>query len=183
MGRDARRTLLVVGDEADLFAALRPLLDSEMLQLRWSRPEDSQDALRECAPWPWGIAGAGAGLPGDALGRLIGKPILWFWLGHCPTAAPAHARVHQQWREMVEDVRGCVSRSVDGITLAPNRGLLAPDGKLVLSAELEGLVSSSPMAIRMSSKSVRPAERAIARHQLSVRLFCERGQTRLEARG
>ena len=182
MGRDARRTLLVLGDQPDLFAALRPLLDSEMLHVRWSGQGDRQDTLRACAPWPWGIAGSGPELPGEAFSRLSGKPILWFWLGECPTAATAHARIHQQWREMVTDVRVCLSRSVGGIRLAPNRGLLAPPGKLVLSAELEGLLSSSPMAIRMSSKSVRPAERAIAKHQLSVQLSFERGQTRLEGR-
>lgn len=172
---------MVLGEEVDLFAAVRPLLDSEMLQVRWSKPADAERALGSCAPWPWGVAGTGAEPPPGALQVIASKPILCFWLGDPPGPLLAAARTHTQWRALVEDVRACVGRSLAGLTLAPNRGLLAPGGNLVLSAALEGLLSSSPEPLTMSSSTFRAAARVLARHPLPLRLRSQDGAARLEA--
>ncbi len=141
-----------------------------MLQVRWSRPAESETMVRSCVPWPWGVAGVGLEPPGSAFERLAGKPILWFWLGARPAGEPHQPRVHQSWRDLVADVAGCIGRGIGGVSLAPNRGLVGPDGRLVLSPELEGLLSSSPIPLPASTESTRRATRAVERHGLPIQV-------------
>ena len=181
MTRDARRTFVILGEHVDLFAALRPALESEMLHVRWARPEDSSEVLDRCVPWPWGIGGMGAGALDGPSQLLLAKPILWFWLGDLPGGSAIPARRHTRWPDLADDVQRCAGRSVGGVRLAPNRGLIGPGGELVLSPALEGLVSSSPAPIRVSTGALRSVSRAIARSGLPVRVIAGRGHARLEA--
>lgn len=155
-------------EDVDLFAALRPELDSEMLQVTWGRPSDAALALAAIAPWPWAVAGNGDEAPLAAIELLAARPVLWFWLGVAPAGLPAHTRAHARWRDLMTDTRACLTRSVGGVRLAPNRGLLGPDADLILSAELEGLVASAPLPMRLSSRSIAPARRVLARQRLPI---------------
>jgi hypothetical protein len=170
MARDARRTVLILSEEVDLFAALRPQLDDAMVQVTWVTPDELAGAADDAIPWPWAIAGRGDKLPADAVRRLDGLPVLWYWLGSAPAAAPAATRPHAKWRELLVDLQDCLARTVAGVRLAPNRGLVAPDQSLVLSAELEGLLGAAPATLRLSSRSVLAAERAVDRYRLPLAL-------------
>lgn len=158
------------------------MLDSAMLQVWWARPGESEALVDSCAPWPWGIAGSGPAAPAATLARLDGKPVLWFWLGDPPDVTPRGTRLHRRWRDLARDVTGCLGRSLAGLRLAPNRGLLAPGGGLVLSAEVEGLLSSGEAALPLASNLARSATRAVIRHKLPVRMRTEDGMCKLEAR-
>jgi hypothetical protein len=160
----------LVTDDVDLFAALRPELDSEMLNVTWSRPSDVATALEEILPWPWAVGGTGPDVPGSAVAALAGRPVLWFWLGAAPDGLPAHTRSHQRWREMATDVAESLGRSVGGVRLAPNRGLLGPNADLILSAELEGLIAMAPRPMHLSSRALAPARRVVARRGLPLAL-------------
>ncbi|MDQ6747502.1 MAG: hypothetical protein M3010_05275 [Candidatus Dormibacteraeota bacterium] len=170
MGRDARRTTLVVGDDVDLFAALRPEVDPAMVQLTWTTPDELPAAIAAAVPWPWAVSGSGNRLDGSAVNALRGMPVLWFWLGSPPAAAPAGTRQHDRWRGLLDDLRTCLARNVAGVRLAPNRGLLDGVGGLILSPELEGLLAAAPLALPLSSRAAIAAARAIERHRLPLSL-------------
>jgi hypothetical protein len=182
MARDARRTVLILSDEVDLFAALRPQLDAAMVQVTWVTPDELPAAADDAVPWPWAIAGRGDKLPADAVRRLEGLPVLWYWLGNAPLAAPAGTRPHAKWRELLTDIQDCLARTVAGVRLAPNRGLVAPDQSLVLSAELEGLLGAAPSALKLSSRSALAAERAVNRYGLPLALQREGDAVGISAR-
>lgn len=179
MGRDARRTFLVLADDVDLFAALRPSLDSEMLQVTWARPAAVGGTLAEIAPWPWAVAGTGPSCPGAAVGLLSGRPILWFWLGVPPAGLPAHTRAHLTWRALATDTLECLGRSVGGVRLAHNRGLIGPRADLIISAELEGLVANAPQPMRLRRRALAPAERVLQRLNIPLSLEWRDGSVRL----
>ncbi|MFN2466501.1 MAG: hypothetical protein ABR598_09590 [Candidatus Dormibacteria bacterium] len=179
MGRDARRTLLVVGHEVDLFAALRPELDPAMVQVTWTVPELIAEAADAAVPWPWAIAGTGGELAVPVIEPLSGSPVLWFWLGTPPATVPSGTRAHAKWREVLVDIQGCLGRCVGGVRLAPNRGLLSPEAGLVLSPELEALVSAAPAPMRLSSRAARAAARAVERHRLPLKFHNRDGAVAL----
>lgn len=180
MNRDARRTIVILSREVDLFAALRPVLESEMLQVWWATPDTAEDVLDRCVPWPWGIGGVGdVGDSSPAL-ALAGRPVLWFWLGQLPSGLPVHARRHDRWPSLADDVRHAIARSVGGVRLAPNRGLVGPSGELVLSPPLEGLLCS-PVPMQMTTSARRSAAFSLRRSGLPLRLISQDGFARLEA--
>jgi hypothetical protein len=181
MESDARRTIVILGDQVDLFAALRPVVESALLQAWWAPLPDADRVLQRCARWPWGIGGTGPLPEAGWMTQLIDKPVLWFWLGDLPASLPVHGRGHDRWPDLAADVNRCAARSVAGVRLAANRGLIGPAGQLVLSAALEGLLSSSPEALRLPPRALRSAARAIQRHRLPLRLVSRNGETRLEA--
>ena len=170
----------MLGDEVDLFAALRPVLESEMLQVWWASTATAEEVTGRCVPWPWGIAGVGnAGLPAPVL-KLAGLPVLWFWMGQLPGGLPAHARSHDRWPALADDVRRSVARAVGGVRLASNRGLVSPVGELVLSPALEGLLCS-PVPMHLTAASRRAASLVLGRSGLPLRLVSDAGLTHLEA--
>ncbi|HEY8740313.1 MAG TPA: hypothetical protein VIN56_06950 [Candidatus Dormibacteraeota bacterium] len=183
MGRDARRTLLIVGEDVDLFAAVRPELDPAMIQVTWSRPGELEAALEGCVPWPWAVAGSGSALPAACVAALRGLPVLWFWLGEAPASVPRDVRAHGRWRELLADVRDCLARTLGGVRLAPNRGLVGPAQDLVLSAELEGLFAAAPAPMRLSSRVARAAVRAVDRHRLPLTLVRSADSIHVEGAG
>jgi hypothetical protein len=160
----------VLGDSVELFAAIRPHLESEMLQVWWGQSDDVPRLIDMCIPWPWGVAGRGPGATDKACQMLRNKPVLWFWLGDQPRSVPRHTRAHPRWRELAGDVCKCVSQTVGGVRLAPNRGLVDPAGELVLCPALEGLLSNTPTPMRLSPRHIRQASEAIERQHLPLRL-------------
>lgn len=179
MGGDGRRTLLVVADEVDLFSALRPELDGAMLQVSWSDVQSCAERVAAYVPWPWAICGVGTGPDAAAFARVIGRPVIWFWLGTPPTWLPSHRRAHASWPAVLADARTCVARSLGGLRLAPNRGLIGPGGELVLSAELEALVATSPDPVTVSARSEASVRRVLQRRHLTLPLVRENSVMRI----
>ncbi|GAC1329022.1 MAG: hypothetical protein NVSMB17_05000 [Candidatus Dormibacteria bacterium] len=165
---DGRRTILVVGEEVDLFAALRPELAGAMVAVTWSAPTGFAETCARTQPWPWAVCGTGA-IPRVAVPRqLLELPVIWTWLGAPPEWLPVSARVHARWRGLVGDLRNCLEAAVAGIRLAPNRGLLPPGGPLMLSPALEALVASSPFAVTMSPRAAGGVRRLLMRRGLPL---------------
>jgi hypothetical protein len=181
MGRDGRRTFLVFGENVALFAALRPNLDSEMLQVNWAPPSEWKQALEQCAPWPWAVAGTGEILPDVA--SLTGRPVAWYWLGAPPDGVPVQTRVHSRWRDLLAEVKERLHCTIADVKLAPNRGLLAPSGELVLSPDLEGLLAMSPHPFRLRPRAAAAVDRLLAGHALPLELVRDSGAVWLEGSG
>ena len=167
-------------DEVDLFAALRPELDGAMLQLAWTRRNTVAASVAACLPWPWAVCGVGEGLEEVAFARVLSLPVLWFWLGVAPGWVPSHRRAHRGWRDLVADIRGCLGRSIGGVSLAPNRGLHGPWKQLILSPGLEGLVASSPDPVAMPTRVEALLKQAMRKHDLPLTLVREPTGVRVE---
>ncbi|MFN2463984.1 MAG: hypothetical protein ABR573_08805 [Candidatus Dormibacteria bacterium] len=171
---------MVVSDQVDLFAALRPELDSAMLQLAWSGKAAVASTSARCLPWPWAVCGEGDGPAAHALASLLLRPVLWFWLGTPPGWVPASTRAHRGWRPLAEDISACLSRSVGGVRLAPNRGLVGADKRLIRSPILEALIATGDVPLELSSRAVAPLSRMLRRDSLPLRLV-RHGRTTLVA--
>lgn len=169
-----------MADDVDLFAALRPELDGAMLQVSWSDVAGCAGRVVEYRPWPWAVCGTGVGPDPTAVAAVIRRPVIWFWLGTAPRWFPPHGRVHARWRDLLADVRTCLDRSLAGVSLAPNRGLIGPGRELVLSPELEALVASSPTPVTMARRAEGPLNRVLARHRLPLTLVRDQSGIRAE---
>jgi hypothetical protein len=181
MGGDGRRTFLVVGDDIDLFAALRAELDGAMLLVQWATVAACQQSVADCRPWPWAICGVSANIDRGSMHQTLRRPVLWFWNGASPTWLPAHHRSFASWRDLLADVRRCLNRSVGGVRLAPNRGLVGPGSELILSPALEGLVGGCPAPVTISARARGSVARILDRYALPLALVTEIAGTRLEA--
>lgn len=169
-----------MADQVDLFAALRPELDGAMLQVVWSDLANYPEREAGCRPWPWAICGVGDGPTAELFGAVIPRPVIWYWFGSAPAWLPAHARLHTRWRSLAADVSQCLGRSIGGVSLAPNRGLLGPRAELVLSPELEALIASSPAPVTMPARGRAAATRVVTRHRLPLLLASTGSGMRVE---
>lgn len=150
MGRDGRRTLLVLGQTADLFIALRECLESPLLAVRWAAAGSLESSVSECVPWPWGLAIDAETVPVDALQGIASKPVLCFCLGAEPRGLPWRSFGASGWTALAAEIEARLRQVVHGLTLAPNRGTNAANGSLILSPELEALVAAYPDGVRLA---------------------------------
>lgn len=144
MGRTGLgRAVLVVEDEPYLWAALQERLPRATAYVRGAAPHEVRAVWEACRPWPWALVGATATLPPDLADLLADRPIPAHWLGPPPAALPVPATVHETWLELVAAVQRLDGLALNGVRLMRNRGLLAPDGRVVLDVpELEGLLAA-----------------------------------------
>jgi hypothetical protein len=140
------RTILVIEEQPYLWAALRQRVDPALAYVRSATPGELSAVWRSCRPWPWLLVGAVPALP-PGLGELIGAhPIPVHWVGEPPAGLPGRATAHRDWMELVgalEELRSLAEHGLNGVRLLRNRGLQAPDGRIVLEvSNVEGLMAS-----------------------------------------
>jgi hypothetical protein len=140
------RTILVVEEQPYLWAALRQRVDPAVAYVRSATPGELGRVWRTCQPWPWVLAGA-TPLPPPGLAELVGaRPIAVHWVGEAPPGLPGHVALHRDWTELVgalDELRTLAAHGLNGVRLLRNRGLQAPDGRIVLDVvNLEGLLAA-----------------------------------------
>ena len=54
---DTRRSIVVVSRNGELAVALRDSVDVSMAMVRDVRPDEVQNAIAACRPWPWMLVG------------------------------------------------------------------------------------------------------------------------------
>ncbi|HEY4025902.1 MAG TPA: hypothetical protein VGO86_05675 [Candidatus Dormibacteraeota bacterium] len=144
VGRESiGRTILVVEEQPYLWAALRQRVDPALAYVRSAAPGEVARVWRRCRPWPWLLAGATPVLPPE-LTELIGAhPIPVHWVGQPPAGLPGSPAVHRDWTELVAALERLGGLDLNGVRLLRNRGLHAPDGRIVLDVvNLEGLLAA-----------------------------------------
>ncbi len=172
------RTILVIEEQPYLWAALRQRVDPGIAYVRSAAPGEVSRVWRTCRPWPWLLVGATPDpLPG--LGELIGShPIPVHWVGRPPAGLPGIPAVHADWTALVgalERLRTLAEPGVNGVRLLRNRGLQAPDGRIVLDVfNLEGLLAF-PAGLALppngtAERAVSALETEIAANRLPLRL-------------
>jgi hypothetical protein len=179
--RDISRTLLVVAEQPQLWAAIRDRLDPALALVRSTRPSGLAEVWARADPWPWLVVGATREVP-EALPSLVaGRPIPVLWLRRPAGTLPPASAVHATWSGLAARLDGLAGACVFGLRFAPRRGIRTEDRHHIAQApELEGLMAAHPGALPLF-EDVRRARRTIARHSLPCRLAADAQTVRLEA--
>jgi hypothetical protein len=179
--RDISRTLLVVAEQPQLWAAIRDRLDPALALVRSARPADLGEVWERADPWPWLVVGAAREVP-EALPELLaGRPIPVLWLRRPEGPLPPASHVHPTWSSLAARLDGLAGACVFGLRFAPRRGIRTQDHDRIAQApELEGLMAAHPGGLPRF-EDVRRARRAIARYELPCRLAADARTVRLEA--
>jgi hypothetical protein len=167
------RTILVIEEQPYLWAALRQRVDPGMAYVRSAAPDELARVWRSCQPWPWLVVGATPALP-DGVVELIGAhPIPLHWVGEPPPGLPGRPVLHRDWTELVaalERLRALAEDGVNGVRLLRNRGLRAPDGRIVLDVvNVEGLLAA-PAGLVLPPAGAAELEGEIGASGLPLRL-------------
>jgi hypothetical protein len=165
----SERSVLVVGDDAQLACALRDRLDRAYVTVVEVRPGEELDAVRACRPWPWMVVGAGTGVDGEVLGDLARSPILVVWRAPAPLGLPGHSLVCARFPSVVGAVEAALGATFAGMRLAIGGGVEMPGGAHVANASLEALLSSHPRPIAVRPQLARSVARVLAQHGVAVR--------------
>jgi hypothetical protein len=163
-GQDVRgRTILVLEEQPYLWAALRQHVDPTLAYVRSASSGDLARVWRTCQPWPWLLAGTGGEQPAGLLELIGSHPIPIHWVGTPPAGLLGLSIAHRDWTGLVgalDEIGLLAEHGFNGVTLMRNRGLLAPDGRIVLHvSHVEGLLAAPAGLVLPTGKS---AERAAA---------------------
>jgi hypothetical protein len=163
------RTVLVVGDDAELATALRDRLDRAYVTVVEVPHGQELAAIRGCRPWPWMVVGAGEHVDPRVLTELGRGPTLLIWRAPPPPGLPTRAIAADRFTVVVGTVATALGAEVAGMHLAIGNGVDMPDGGHVANACLEALVASHPRPLVAPSRLVRSAARALAAHGVPLR--------------
>jgi hypothetical protein len=178
--RDISRTLVVVAEQPQFWAAIRDRLDPSLALVRNARPALLDEVWSRADPWPWLVVGAARAVP-DRLGELLaGLPIPVHWLREPEGALPASAVVHPSWNRLAGELDAIGTTPVYGMRFAPRRGVHAGAGAVIQAPELEGLMAAHPRGLPRFG-SVQRLQRTIDRHALPCRLSVESEVVKLSA--
>jgi hypothetical protein len=163
--RDISRTLVVVAEQPQLWAAIRDRLDPSLALVRNARPTQLEEVWPRADPWPWLVVGAAREVP-EALSTLVAdRPIPVLWLRRPEGALPPCAVVHPSWNRLAGELDALSTTPVLGMSFAPRRGIRANGGPVVQAPELEGLMAAHPRGLPPFG-GVQRLQRAIERHAL-----------------
>ena len=172
------RAILVVEAEPYLWAALQDRLGRATAYVRSAAPDEVRAVWDACPPWPWIVVGALLELPSDLAALLSARPVPVHWLGPPPAGLPGPATGHETWLDLVNRLANLDELALNGVRLLRNRGVVAPDGRIVLDVpEVEGLLAA-PDGLPVDPGAV-AAELAAGRLPLRIGRSGER--VRLEA--
>ncbi len=163
--RDISRTLVVVAEQPQLWAAVRDRLDPALALVRNSRPAQLDEVWARADPWPWLVVGAAREVPQGLLDLVAGLPVPVLWLRRPEGTLPRCAAVHPSWNRLAGELDALSTVPVFGLRFAPRRGVRTNRGRVVQAPELEGLMAAHPRGLPGFS-GVQRAQRAIERHGL-----------------
>jgi hypothetical protein len=172
----------VIEEQPYLWAALRQRVDPALAYVRSAAPDELARVWRTCQPWPWLLVGS-TSAPGPRLAELVdGGPIPVHWVGRPPPTLPGRPALHGDWTELVgalDRLRDLTVHGLNGVRLLRNRGLRAPDGRIVQGVEhVEGLLAA-PDGLPLSDWAAVAVQDEIGANALPLHLEREGALLRL----
>lgn len=144
-----------------------------MAYVRGAAPGELIRVWQGCRPWPWLVVGATPVLPPGVVDLMAAHPIPVHWVGEPPPGLPGRPMLHRDWTELVaalDQLRALGEAGVNGVRLLRNRGVRAPDGRIVLDVvNLEGLLAA-PSGLVLPPAGAAALEGEIGASGLPLRL-------------
>jgi hypothetical protein len=166
--RDISRTLVVVAEQPQLWAAIRDRLDPALALVRNARPAQLLEVWSRADPWPWLVVGAAREVPEPLAELVAGHPIPVVWLRQPEGTLPPGSVVHPSWNRLAGELDALSTAPVFGLSFAPRRGVQV-NGSCVQVPELEGLMAAHPRGLPAFG-GLQRVQRTIDRHRLPCRV-------------
>lgn len=145
MGPDGARTIIALGTEPRLAAAVRERIPLEVALVRWAGGEDLPAVWDRARPWPWIVIGTGEAHPElESRCRQTATVVAWIRpRGDTPPGTIPFGgwAALAAWLERLRTVRA------GGLRLSAYRGVVLPDGSRRLAPVAEALLASHPWGV------------------------------------
>ncbi|MBO0701363.1 MAG: hypothetical protein J2P38_00400 [Candidatus Dormibacteraeota bacterium] len=146
MGADGARTIIAIGSEPRLAAAVRQRVPRETALLRWATWERLPEVWERADPWPWIVVGAGEPRP-DLDRRCRDTAVVVAWIGASSSSLPQGGIAFPGWPALAAWVDRLQTIEAAGLRLNPYRGVLLPDGSRRVSPVAEALLAAHPRGV------------------------------------
>lgn len=167
--RDISRTLIVVAEQPQLWAAIRDRLNPSLALVRNARPAQLAEVWSRADPWPWLVVGAAREVPEGLRALVADHPIPVLWLHQPRGVLPPGSVVQPSWNRLAGELDALSTAPVFGLRFAPRRGVRINGGPVVQAPELEALMAAHPRGLPVF-EGVQRAQRMLERHALPCRL-------------
>jgi hypothetical protein len=167
--RDISRTLVVVAEQPQLWAAIRDRLDPSLALVRNARPARLPEVWSRADPWPWLVVGAAREVPERLCALVADHPIPVLWLHQPEGVLPPGSVVHPSWNRLAGELDALSTAPVFGLRFAARRGVRADGGPVLQAPELEGLMAAHPRGLPVF-EGVQRVQRTIDRHALACQV-------------
>jgi len=146
MRPDGGRTIVAIGSEPRLAAAVREHVPREVAVVRWATWEGLQEVWERAVPWPWIVVGAGE--PRSDLERRGQEAaVVVAWIGAPSPMLPRARILLPGWPALAAWLDRLQTISAGGMRLSPYRGVLTPDGSRRLAPVAEALLAAHPQGL------------------------------------
>jgi hypothetical protein len=146
VGPDGARTIITIGSEPRLAAAVRERVPLEVALVRWATWEGLPEVWARAAPWPWIVVGTGAPRP-ELEERRRETAVVVVWIGGSPRLVPPGGITFPGWPELAAWIERLRTIRAAGFRLSPYRGVLTPDGSRRLAPVAEALLAAHPRGV------------------------------------
>jgi hypothetical protein len=146
VGPDGARTIVAIGSEPRLAAAVREHVPLEVGLVRWATWERLQEVWARAVPWPWIVVGTGELKP-ELEERCHDAVAVVAWIGGPSPLLPCGGIALPGWAPLAAWLDRLASVRAGGLRLSPYRGVLTPDGSRRLAPVGEALLAAHPRGV------------------------------------
>ena len=146
MRPDGARTIVAIGSEPRLAAAVRERVPRDTALVRWATWERLEEVWERTVPWPWIVVGTGEARS-DLDQRCRETAVVVAWIGGSSPLPPGGGIAVDGWPALAAWLERLPRVQAGGLRLSPYRGVLTPDGSRRLEPVVEALLAAHPRGV------------------------------------
>lgn len=146
VGPDGARTIVAIGSEPRLAAAVREHVPREVAVVRWATWARLHEVWARAVPWPWMVVGTGE-VRAELAERCREAAVVVVWIGAAPPLLPPGGILLPGWPALAARLDRLRTVRAGGLRLSPYRGVLIPDGSRRLAPIAEALLAAHPWGV------------------------------------